>query len=220
MAETDELLALSGLQHFLFCRRQWALIAIEKQWEENYLTIEGSLLHERVDDPFFTESRVGVIISRSVPIRSNELGLIGVCDMVEFVPSSGGVKLAGREGLFQPVPVEYKRGIPKEGNCDEAQVCAQAMCLEEMLSTTIETGYLYYAQQRRRTAVTFTEELRQTVRQAAAEMRQYYLREYTPRMKPKKACKSCSMVDICLPFAQDAGNSVNAYISDHLQEGT
>lgn len=218
MAETDDLLALSGIQHFLFCRRQWALIHVEKQWKDNYLTIEGNILHEKVDDPFFTESRSGVIISRSVPIRSNTLGIIGVCDMVEFEPSADGIPLPGREGLFQPIPVEYKRGKPKEGNFDEAQLCAQAMCLEEMLSTTIETGYLYYAQIRRRTVVCFSEELRQTVKQATAEMQQHYQRNYTPRVKPKKACKSCSMLEICLPHVQNAPKSVEEYIQNHIEE--
>lgn len=220
MTETDDLLALSGIQHFLFCRRQWALIHIEKQWADNYLTIEGNLIHEKVDDPFFTESRSGVIITRSVPIRSNTLGLIGVCDMVEFEPSPEGIPLPGREGLFQPIPIEYKRGKPKEGNFDEAQLCAQAICLEEMLSTTIETGYLYYAQIRRRTAVTFSTELRQSVINAASEMQQYYKRNYTPRVKPKKECKSCSMLEICLPNVQNAPKSVEDYIKTHIEEDT
>lgn len=218
MAETDNLLALSGIQHFLFCRRQWALIHIEKQWKDNYLTIEGNILHEKVDDPFFTESRSGVIISRSVPIRSNNLSIIGVCDMVEFEPSPDGIPLPGREGLFQPMPVEYKRGRPKEGNFDEAQLCAQAMCLEEMLSTTIYIGYLYYGKTRRRTAVSFTQELRQTVKQAATEMQQHYQRNYTPKVKPKKACKSCSMLEICLPYVQNSPKSVEEYIQNHVEE--
>lgn len=218
MAETDDLLALSGIQHFLFCRRQWALITIEKQWKDNYLTIEGNILHEKVDDPFFTENRSGVIISRSVPVRSNKLGITGVCDMVEFESSPDGIPLPRREGLFQPIPVEYKRGRPKEGNFDEAQLCAQAMCLEEMLSTTIETGYLYYAQTRRRTAVSFSEDLRQTVKQATTEMQQHYQRNYTPKVKPKKACKSCSMLEVCLPYVQNASKSVEEYIQNHLEE--
>lgn len=218
MAESDDLLALSGIQHFLFCRRQWGLIQIEQQWKDNYLTIEGNQLHEKVDDPFFTENRSGVIISRSVPIRSNALGLIGVCDMVEFDPSPEGIPLPDREGLFQPIPIEYKRGKPKEGNFDEAQLCAQAICLEEMLSTTIETGFLYYAQIRRRTEVTFSTELRQCVINAAKEMQQYYRRNYTPRVKPQKHCKSCSMVEICLPKIQNQTNSVTSYITAHLEE--
>lgn len=218
MAETDDLLQISGLRHFLFCRRRWALIHIENQWVDNHLTIEGAQLHERVDDPFFTESRAGVIFSRALPIRSNNLELIGICDLVEFVPSPDGVPLAGRKGLFQPIPVEYKRGIPNPISFDEAQLCAQAICLEEMLSTTIESGYLYYARQRRRTAVTFTDELRQTVIKAAAEMRQHYRRNYTPKVKPQKHCKSCSLVEICLPKLQNQNNSVINYITAHLEE--
>lgn len=98
MTETDDLLALSGIQHFLFCRRQWALIHIEKQWVDNYLTVEGNQLHENVNDPFFTESRAGTISSRSISVRSNKLGIIGVCDLVEFSPSPNGFSLPGREG--------------------------------------------------------------------------------------------------------------------------
>jgi len=218
MTETDDLLALSGIQHFLFCRRQWALIHIEKQWVDNYLTVEGNQLHENVNDPFFTESRAGTISSRSIPVRSNKLGIIGVCDLVEFSPSPNGFSLPGREGHFQAVPVEYKRGIPKEGNFDEAQLCAQAICLEEMLATTIENGYLYYARQRRRTPVTFTDELRQTVIKATAEMHQHYRRNYTPKVKPQKHCKSCSLVEICLPKLQNQTNSVINYITAHLEE--
>lgn len=175
-------------------------------------------MHERVDDPFFTESRAGVISSRALPIRSNNLELIGICDLVEFVPSPDGVPLAGRKGLFQPIPIEYKRGIPNPNSFDEAQLCAQAICLEEMLSTTIETGFLYYAQIRRRTQVTFSTELRQCVINAAKEMQQYYRRNYTPRVKPQKHCKSCSMVEICLPKIQNQTNSVTSYITAHLEE--
>jgi CRISPR-associated protein Cas4 len=126
----DELLPLSGIQHFLFCRRQWALIHIEQQWQENALTAEGRIMHERVDDPFFTETRNGVITARAVPVASYRLGLAGVCDVVEFTQSSDGVKLPGRDVLYLAVPIEYKRGKPKRDPMDEAQLCAQAMCLE------------------------------------------------------------------------------------------
>jgi CRISPR-associated exonuclease Cas4 len=213
----DELLPLSGLQHFLFCRRQWALIHVERQWQENALTAEGRILHKRVDDPFFTESRKGVIIARAVPVASYQLGLSGVCDVVEFTEAAAGVRLPGREGLFQPAPVEYKRGKPKLESSDEAQLCAQAMCLEGMLATTIPTGYLYYGQTRRRVAVPLTPALRELVRQAAQEMHAYFKRGYTPRVKPFKGCRSCSLADVCLPNLQEKVIPASKYIRRQIE---
>ncbi len=133
----DQLLPLSGIQHFVFCRRQWALIHVERQWQENALTAEGRIMHRRADDPFFTEKRNDVIIARSVPVASYRLGLTGVCDVVEFQQSTQGVSLPGREGTYLPAPVEYKRGKEKHDHSDEAQLCAQAMCLEDMLLVSI-----------------------------------------------------------------------------------
>lgn len=213
----DELLPLSGLQHFLFCRRQWALIHVERQWQENALTAEGRILHKRVDDPFFTESRKGVIIARAVPVASYQLGLSGVCDVVEFTEAAAGVKLPGREGLFQPAPVEYKRGKPKLESSDEAQLCAQAMCLEGMLAATIPTGYLYYGQTRRRVTVPLTPTLRELVRQAAQEMHGYFKRGYTPHVKPFKGCRSCSLADVCLPNLQEKAMPASKYIRRQIE---
>ncbi len=176
----DELLALSGLQHFLFCRRQWALIHVERQWQENGLTMEGRLLHRRVDNPFLSEVREGVALARAVPVASYRLGLYGVCDMVEFTPSVDGVALPGRQGTYLPAPVEYKRGHEKRDACDEVQLCAQALCLEEMIPVEIASGFLFYGETRRRTAVLFTPELRSLVKDMAAEMHDYFSRGHTP----------------------------------------
>jgi CRISPR-associated exonuclease Cas4 len=215
----DEWLLLSGIQHFIFCRRQWALIHVEQQWQENALTAEGRILHRRADDPFFTEKRKGVIIARSVPVSSPGLGLTGVCDVVEFTAAPEGVQLPGREGFYQPAPVEYKRGHKKHDHCDEAQLCAQAMCLEEMLATPIPTGYIYYAQTRRREAVEFTADLRDKVLKAVQEMHAYYQRGYTPKVKPFKGCRACSLADICLPDLQTKRVTASKYIQQHLEEG-
>jgi len=212
----DELLPLSGIQHFSFCRRQWALIHIERQWQENVLTTEGKLLHERADDPFFSEVRKGVIIARSMPVASYRLGLSGVCDIVEFTPSPDGVKLHGREGIYLPAPVEYKRGKEKQDICDEAQLCAQALCLEEMLAVHIPMGYLYYGEIRHRVSVDLTDELRRTVMELSTEMHDYFARGHTPRVKPSKACKSCSLADICLPELQGKVLSASKYIQMHI----
>ena len=211
-------LLLSGIQHFIFCRRQWALIHVEQQWQENVLTTEGQILHRRADDPFFTEKRKGVIIARSVPVSSPGLGLTGVCDVVEFTAGPEGVHLPGRDGFYQPAPVEYKRGKKKHDHCDEAQLCAQAMCLEEMLVTTIPQGTIYYAQTRRRETVAFTADLRDQVRQAVREMHAYAQRGYTPKVKPFKGCRACSLAEVCLPDLQSKKITASKYIQKFIEE--
>jgi CRISPR-associated exonuclease Cas4 len=232
----DELLPLSGIQHFLFCRRQWALIHVEMQWRDNVLTVEGKQMHERADDPFFTEVRNGVITARSVPVASYRLGLSGVCDVVEFTASppfrppiselrnggieggwGEGVKLPNREGLYLPAPVEYKHGKPMEKPADKAQLCAQAICLEEMLSVTIPKGYLYYGEIRRRVEIELTPELRKLVKEMSDEMHNYFSRGYTPRVKTSKACRSCSLADICLPKLQEKAMPASKYIKQQIE---
>jgi CRISPR-associated exonuclease Cas4 len=215
---SDELLQLSGIQHFAFCRRQWALIHVEDQWKENVLTVEGKQVHERADDPYFSEVRDGVIITRSMPIASYKLGLIGRCDVVEFIPSTEGVQLPHRKGMYLPVPVEYKHGKPKWDECDEAQLCAQVICLEEMLAVSIPSAFLYYWEIRRREEIPMSEELRALVKKYALEMHSYYERGYTPQVKPSKACKSCSICDICLPALQENVIPATKYIQMHLDE--
>lgn len=213
----DDLLPLSGIQHFVFCRRQWALIHVENQWRENALTIQGKSMHKHADEPFVIEKRKGVIVSRSVPIASYTLGLSGKCDVVEFVESSEGVHLPGRAGSYKPVPVEYKRGSPKTDRCDEAQLCAQAMCLEEMLSTAIPLGYLFYCETKHREEVVFDADLRSLVTKMCTEMHTYYTRGYTPLVKRSKACRSCSLLDICLPGFLDKMTTASHYIKQHLE---
>ncbi|GHV28165.1 CRISPR-associated protein Cas4 [Synergistales bacterium] len=211
-ANDDDYLQLSGIQHFTFCRRRWALIHIEEAWSDNLLTVEGRLMHEHAHNPFFTEKRGDIIITREMPIFSKTLGVSGQCDVVEFYADKNGVDLHGRIGLWLPRPIEYKHGSPQMNDSDRLQLCAQAMCLEEMLlCPAIDTAYLYYGETRRREAVDLTPELRETVRTMFAEMRQYYERRYTPRVKPTKACKSCSLKDICLPRMPKSG-SVREYI--------
>jgi CRISPR-associated exonuclease Cas4 len=217
----EDWLPISGIQHFIFCRRQWALIHVERQWQENALTVEGKLLHNRADDPFFIEKRKGVIVARSVPVASPSLGLSGVCDVVEFTEveknlSKDSVQLPGREGHFKPAPVEYKRGREKRDRCDDAQLCAQAMCLEEMLAISIPTGYLFYGQTRRRVAVEFTGELRDLVIDASREMHAYDRRGYTPRVKTSRACRACSLADVCMPSLQERIIPASKYIQQHI----
>lgn len=216
--DSDDLLPLSGIQHFLFCRRQWALIHVERQWQENALTAEGRLMHKRADDPFFTEVRRGILLARSVPVASYALGLSGVCDVVEFTEAAEGVTLPGRAGQYLAAPVEYKRGKPKQEPSDEAQLCAQAICLEEMLSIRIPAGHLYYGETRHRVRVELTTELRDLVCDMAKEMHSYFERGHTPRVKPFKGCRSCSLADICLPVLQDKVISATRYIRQRIEE--
>ncbi len=222
----EDLLPLSGIQHFLFCCRQWALIHIEQQWKENALTAEGRIMHKRVDDPFFTETRNGIVTARSVPVASYRLGLSGVCDVVEFSPSppsplpsgEGGVRLPNREGLYLPAPIEYKRGKEKRDHSDETQLCAQAMCLEEMLSTHIPHGYLYYGETRHRVEIEFTSELRTLVQEMSAEMHNYFSRGYTPKVKMHKGCRSCSLADVCLPVLNEKVIAASKYIKQNIEQ--
>ena len=159
MYSEDQLLPLSGLQHLLFCERQCALIHIEQIWNENLYTAEGRILHERVDRGGH-ETRCRVRIEYGLPIRSLSLGLIGKADVVEFHLQ--------KDGIWQPYPVEYKRGRPKKAPWDKVQLCAQAMCLEEMLETQIAEGALFYGKTRRRQRVVFDEALRSETKAAAA----------------------------------------------------
>lgn len=195
----EDFLPLSGLQHFAFCRRQWALIHLEQQWRENLRTTEGALFHRRAHDGGERERRGDTLILRGLPVFSRSLGLSGQCDVVEFHASPDGVPLQGEEGLWLPFPVEYKRGKPKPHQADELQLCAQAMCLEEMLCCPVPEGALFYGEPRRRTPVAFTEALRQQVRADTEEMHQLYRRGHTPKAKPGKGCSACSLKDLCLP---------------------
>ena len=184
MYDEDDYLQLSGIQHFAFCRRQWALAYIEMQWQENVRTVEGKILHENAHDPGLKEKRGDLLIVRAMPVHSCEMGVSGECDVVEFHRNEQGVTLQNYAGLYLPVPVEYKRGKPKTHDADELQLCAQAMCLEEMLCCEISQGALFYGEPRRRTSVDFSQELRQLVRDFSEEMHQYARRGYTPRAKP------------------------------------
>lgn len=213
----DEYLMLSGIQHFKFCRRQWALIHIEQQWEENVHTVIGELMHKKVHDPCIKEKRKDTILVRALPISSSELGVSGECDLVEFHKCEDGIKLFGHRGLYSVFPVEYKKGKPKVTDEDKLQLTAQAMCLEEMFSTEIPEGALFYGETRRREIVKITQELRTEVQDMFLEMHQYYQRGYTPKSKYSKACQSCSLKDICLPKMNRSG-SVKEYISKRLTE--
>ncbi len=216
--EEEDYLLLSGIQHFAFCRRQWALIHIEQQWEENVRTFEGRSMHENAHNPFYKEKRGGIISVRAMKVFSKSLGVSGECDLVEFHADSQGIPLSGRSGLYRVVPVEYKRGAPKSHDADELQLTAQAMCLEEMLQTDIERGFLYYGETKHRKEVAFSEALRDKVRKLLEEMHQYYHRGYTPRVKTGTKCKQCSLQNVCVP-GLSSNDTVNDYIEAMLGVG-
>jgi CRISPR-associated exonuclease Cas4 len=218
----DELLMLSGIQHFAFCERQWALIHIEQQWSENVLTVEGHHLHEKADDPFAKENRGDTSILRSLTLVSRKLGLNGIADVVELIKAdvsdASGVEISGKTGKWLLLPVEYKRGKPKPDERDEVQLCAQAVCLEEMYKTKIDKGYLYYGETRHRHEVQFTDTLRQLVVKYTNRMHELFSKGITPAPVFKPHCKSCSLKDICLPSSLADQSSVSEYLKNALSD--
>lgn len=215
--EDIDFLDIAGIQHFSFCRRQWALIHIEKEWEDNDLTVLGSIVHEHAHDGSFTEKRGDILITRSLEVRSYVLKAHGFCDVVEFHKDKQGVKLFNREGTWKPYPVEYKKGKPKTTEMDRLQLCTQAIALEEMFDCNIDKGYLFYHEIAKREEVEFSEALRKQVESAFQEMHAYYEKSYTPKVKPSAKCKRCSLQNICLPEIANK-ESVNTYIKRKLHE--
>ncbi|OCS90286.1 CRISPR-associated protein Cas4 [Caryophanon latum] len=212
MFTTDsDYLLLSGIQHFQFCRRQWALIHIEQQWLENVKTVEGQAVHTKVDQPAIKEKRGDKIVVRAMPVLSHELRIQGVCDVVEFHRHRDGVYLPAYNDTYTIHVVEYKRGKPKRGKEDIVQLVAQVMCLEEMLACTIAEASLYYDEIRRRQTIDITEDDKQHVRNMVKEMQSYYTRQHTPKVKTGKHCLSCSLESICLPVLNES-KSVAAYM--------
>ena len=215
----SEPLMLSGIQHFAYCRRQWALIHIEQQWAENERTVAGDIMHRRTHDAQQTELRGDKLIMRGIRIRSNEMNITGICDVVEFHRDPRGITLSGYDGKWSVYPVEYKRGEPKLHDADELQLCAQAMCLEEMLLCRIDEGSLFYGETRRRERVAFTDDLRFRVKQMFEEMHQHFSRGYTPTAKPDKGCNACSLKELCLP-RQKKTMPVHEYLNRHIKEAS
>lgn len=197
MYTEDDLIQLSSLQHFMYCERQCALIHIEQAWSENLFTAEGRIMHDKADSNKF-ESRGNVRIDYSVPLRSLRLGLIGKADVVEF--HKQGDK-------WIPFPVEYKRGKPKMDDCDKVQLCAQAICLEEMLNVEIPEGALFYGQTHHRHDVIFDKALRSETEDAAKKVHELIESGITPKAEYSKKCKKCSLVELCLPNASSKASN-------------
>ena len=214
MYAEDDFLALSGIQHFAFCRRQWGLIHLDQSWSENLLTAQGRIVHERAHDEALRERRGDTIIVRNLAVRSSGLGLQGYCDVVEFHRCADGHPLANERGLWRELPVEYKRGTSKASDADRLQLCAQAMCLEEMMGSDIAQGCLYYNATRSREWVALDAALRQKVIDATMEMHTLFARHHVPKVKSHGACRSCSLNELCEPKV--IGRSAKEYLEREL----
>ncbi|MFA7382273.1 MAG: CRISPR-associated protein Cas4 [Desulfurivibrionaceae bacterium] len=209
MFSEDDLLPLSALQHLLFCARQCALIHIEQVWSENLFTAQGRIMHERVDSGV-AQSRNDVRSESAVPLRSLRLGLSGKADVVEYH--------RGDAGSWRPYPVEYKRGRAKAANWDRVQLCAQAVCLEEMLHCSVPEGALFYGKNRRRQVVHFDDGLRRETKEAAEQLHALIRSGITPPARYEKKCESCSLINLCMPKVAGAGKNVGRYLSRMLAE--
>jgi len=210
MYSEDDFIQLSALQHFVFCKRQCALIHIEQNWAENIFTVKGGIMHENVHEET-SKNRKDFRIERGMALHSFELGLSGKADVVEFHRTDN-------DGKWTPFPVEYKHGGPKPDNCDTIQICAQALCLEEMLDTNIPCGALFYGKTRHRLDVLFDEVLRKETKDTAEQLHVFIEAGRTPAPVYTPKCKSCSFVDECLPKTISRGESVKEYVLKEIQE--
>ena len=202
MYAEDDMLMLSGIQHFVYCPRQWALIHIEQVWAENRYTAEGQILHKQADDPFYRQKNGECVSLRSVSISSKTLGLYGFTDVVELHPSENAdncICHPSYPGYWKPFPVEYKRGHSKPDERDEVQLAAQVICLEEMYNIRIDRAYLFYGETRRREEIIMDEQLRILTQQYADEMHRIYSSGIVPKAVKSRKCANCSLLDICLP---------------------
>jgi CRISPR-associated exonuclease Cas4 len=230
----EDLLPLSALSHLVFCERRCALVHIEQIWQENQFTLEGSHLHDRTHDSGpRREVRGDLVICRGLPLRSLRLGVSGIADVVEFhraaAPLPGAspgdarpaaVALPGLPGAWSPFPVEYKRGKPKPDRCDEVQVCAQAICLEEMLGVSVAEGALFYGATQHRHGVRFDAELRAATEQAAQRLHELVREQLTPRVPRQPKCKRCSLLDVCRPDATGPRRSARRYLTEAFARAT
>lgn len=219
MYADDDLLMISGIQHYAYCQRQWGLIHLENQWESNIYTALGDIAHEKVDDPFIVETRGELIVSRSVPLRSYIHGCYGIADLLEYRKDDQGIPLEGREGLYKILPVEYKVGKPKEDSYDLVQLCLQGLCLEEMFGIQIDEGAMYYAKTRRRVIVKFDKSLRDKAMYTISDMHQIIRAGITPTNKYSSKCDHCSLYNVCLPKVLSKKRSVASYIHENIEKG-
>lgn len=223
MYADDEMLMLSGIQHFMFCPRQWGLIHLEQQWADNRLTAEGTLLHKNVDNPLYRRKRGDTVTLRSLHIASHTLGLYGITDAVELQPVDApddAIRLPHYGAQWwKPFPVEYKHGRSKPTPCDEVQLAAQAICLEEMHGIHVPHGAIYYDGEKHREVVAISPTLRATTAECARQMHDVFASGRLPAATPERHCRNCSLRDICMP--ETAGRAaVATYLKRNLYEDT
>lgn len=213
MYTDDGLIPISALNHFLFCERRCALIHVEQVWLENRFTAEGRIMHELVDSGK-RESRRDTRIAYSLSLRSLRLGLVGKADVVEFHRKA----FPDGKTVWQPFPVEYKRGRPKKDNSDKIQLCAQAICLEEMMGNRIYKGALFYGKTRRRQDVSFEDVLRSETELIAERLHLLFNERKTPKPIFNSRCPHCSFVSYCMPKKLDGTKSVSRYL-ERIRKG-
>ena len=207
---------LSGIQHFCFCKRQWALIHLEQVWEDDDRTASGNIFHEKVDE-VSKESRGDLVIRRAIRVSSPSLGVSGRCDVVEFIEDPNGYSVDDMKGHFKVRPVEYKVGHRKSNDCDRVQLCAEAIALEESLHTIIEEGALFYGKERRREVIHIDGDLRSKTSQIAKEMHEMFKTYQLPEAIETPLCKKCSLSNLCLPSIKRHSN-VDLYMSRMVNE--
>lgn len=218
MYTEDDYLMISGLQHYYFCKRQWGLIHISQAWADNGLTSAGNILHEKADNPFITETRKNVFISRAMAVSSKTLGFSGILDVVEFKQNENGIAIPGREGKWLPNIVEYKHGKPKKNKCDLMQLTAQVICLEEMLGCSIKSADLFYAATNSRYTVAMEQPLRQELILLAEELHTMFKSAIIPKAETNHNCKKSSLYDICMPKITKKQLNIDHYIAKYLED--
>lgn len=212
MYSEDDYLMISGIQHFLFCPRQRALIHIDNTWDDNLYTKNGDLIHQKTDNPFIKEKRKDVIVSRAMPVSSKKLGVSGILDTIEFHKDKDGIKIEARRGRWKPFIIEYKSGKEKKYSYDKAQLAAQAMCVEEMLGTHIEKSYLFYKKTNSRLEVYIDSSLRSLVKDSLKKMHKLYKERTIPKAVEYRKCRLCSLNDKCSPRLTKKYKDVSDYI--------
>jgi len=222
MYTEDNLIPISAIQHYVFCERRAALVFLERLWNDNLATTEGSRLHRKTESGK-SEWQDGVLVTRSLPVHSLQNGLIGVMDVVEFHPcdsnssESQTVELAGRKGTWVPFPIEFKRGKLRREEGFIQQLCAQTLCLEEMLDTHIEEGAIFYGKTRRRFSVIFDQDLRERTRETVTKLHHLFEQQITPVVKEQAKCSHCSLYDLCSPQSLKSSRSIKLYFNKILQ---
>ena len=205
---TEDRIPLSSIKQYSYCKRRFGLMFIDNEFIDNFKTIEGNILHEKVNDPFFKEKRGEKYYSRSVPVYSDRLNLYGIVDIIEFINDKNGVTIPTHKGLWRLNPIEYKNGKPEKSRADELQLCTQTMCLEEMFGTMITSADIYYGRLKKRVNIDLTDELRQTVDRIVADIHDLIEKAIIPEKPENQNCSLCSMIDICMPriFTKPSSN--------------